>query len=198
MISNVQKYISNHVEERLSLNDVAAVFGLSPNYLSALFKKTCNIGFTEYITQKKVARARTLLLEQDLKIYEVADQLGFESAFYFSKVFKLSLIHILTITAAVTLAITAITVMVCYKTFQSFLRKAEIQSAEFNLSLIHIFSVHRDRIVGRRVFKIKSPLSHHVGTAASIRQHILPADHQIHVELVGMPVPRAHGPTMEM
>lgn len=88
VISNVQKYISNHVEERLSLNDVAAVFGLSPNYLSALFKKTCNIGFTEYITQKKVARARTLLLEQDLKIYEVADQLGFESAFYFSKVFK--------------------------------------------------------------------------------------------------------------
>ena len=70
------------------LNEVAAVFGLSPNYLSALFKKTCNIGFSEYITQKKVARAKTLLLEQDMKIYEVADQLGFESAFYFSKVFK--------------------------------------------------------------------------------------------------------------
>ncbi|HIT64513.1 MAG TPA: helix-turn-helix transcriptional regulator, partial [Candidatus Ventrimonas merdavium] len=61
---------------------------LSPNYLSALFKKTCNIGFTEYITQKKIARAKALLLEQDYKIYEVAERLGFESAFYFSKVFK--------------------------------------------------------------------------------------------------------------
>lgn len=88
VVSNVQKYIANHVEDRLTLNDVAAVFGLSPNYLSALFKKTCNIGFTEYITQKKISRAKSLLMEQDYKIYEVADRLGFESAFYFSKVFK--------------------------------------------------------------------------------------------------------------
>ena len=88
VVSNVQKYIDSHIEDRLSLNDVAAVFGLSPNYLSALFKKTCNIGFTEYITQKKIARAKALLLEQDYKIYEVAERLGFESAFYFSKVFK--------------------------------------------------------------------------------------------------------------
>lgn len=88
VISKVQKYIDNHIGDRLSLNDVAAVFGLSPNYLSALFKKTCNIGFTEYLTQKKISRAKSLLLEQDCKIYEVAEQLGFESAFYFSKVFK--------------------------------------------------------------------------------------------------------------
>lgn len=88
VVSNVQKYITNHIEDRLTLNDVSAVFGLSPNYLSALFKKTCNIGFTEYITQKKISRAKALLLEQDCKIYEVADQFGFDSAFYFSKVFK--------------------------------------------------------------------------------------------------------------
>lgn len=88
VISDVQKYINGHIEDRLTLNDVAAVFGLSSNYLSALFKKSCGIGFTEYITQKKISRAKSLLLEQDLKIYEVADRLGFESAFYFSKVFK--------------------------------------------------------------------------------------------------------------
>lgn len=88
VVSNVQKYINSHIEERLTLNDVAAVFGLSPNYLSALFRKNCSIGFSEYITQKKISRAKALLLEQNLKIYEVADQLGFESAFYFSKVFK--------------------------------------------------------------------------------------------------------------
>ena len=88
IIANVQKYINSHIEDRLSLNQVAAVFGLSPNYLSALFKKTCSIGFSEYITQHKITRAKSLLLEQDLKIYEIADRLGFESAFYFSKVFK--------------------------------------------------------------------------------------------------------------
>lgn len=88
VITNVQKYIDSHIEEHLSLNEVAAVFGLSPNYLSVLFKKTCNIGFSEYITQKKISRAKALLLEQNLKVYEAAEHLGFESAFYFSKVFK--------------------------------------------------------------------------------------------------------------
>lgn len=88
VISNVQKYINAHIEDKLSLNDVAAVFGLSPNYLSALFKKNCSIGFSEYITQRKISRAKTMLLEQNMKIYEAADRLGFESAFYFSKVFK--------------------------------------------------------------------------------------------------------------
>lgn len=88
VVTNIQKYIQNHIEERLTLNEVAAVFGLSPNYLSVLFKKTCSVGFSEYITQMKVSKAKSMLLEQDLKVYEVADQLGFESAFYFSKVFK--------------------------------------------------------------------------------------------------------------
>ena len=84
----MKKYIQSHIEERLTLNDVAAIFGLSPNYLSVLFKKTCDVGFSEYITQMKVTKAKTMLLEQDMKIYEVANELGFESAFYFSKVFK--------------------------------------------------------------------------------------------------------------
>ncbi|MEY8354858.1 response regulator [Lachnospiraceae bacterium 54-53] len=88
VITNVQKYINNHVTEKLSLNEVAGVFGLSPNYLSILFKKNCQLGFSEYIAQAKINRAKSLLLEQDMKIYEAADKLGFESAFYFSKVFK--------------------------------------------------------------------------------------------------------------
>lgn len=88
VITNVRKYIQSHIEERLTLNDVAGIFGLSPNYLSVLFKKTCDVGFSEYITQMKITKAKTMLLEQDMKIYEVANELGFESAFYFSKVFK--------------------------------------------------------------------------------------------------------------
>ena len=86
--ASVRKYINSHLEDRLTLNEVSAVFGLSPNYLSALFKKNCGIGFSEYITQRKIALAKSRLLEEGLKIYEVADRLGFESAFYFSKVFK--------------------------------------------------------------------------------------------------------------
>ncbi len=88
VITNVQKYINNHVAEMLSLNEVAGVFGLSPNYLSILFKKNSSLGFSEYIAQAKINKAKSMLLEEDMKIYEAADKLGFESAFYFSKVFK--------------------------------------------------------------------------------------------------------------
>lgn len=63
-------------------------FGISPNYLSQLFKKHMNVGISEYITSQKIDESRKLLKETDLKIYEISDQLGFESSFYFSKVFK--------------------------------------------------------------------------------------------------------------
>lgn len=88
IILNVQKYINSHIDERLTLNDIAFVFGISPNYLSALFKKNSEVGFTDYINTTKIKRAKELLKDSNLKVYEVADQLGFESAFYFSKVFK--------------------------------------------------------------------------------------------------------------
>lgn len=87
-VDSVKKYIKSHIEEHLSLNEVAAVFGISPNYLSQLFSKYNDQGFSEYINICKINEGKRLLSEQNLKVYEVADMLGFESAFYFSKVFK--------------------------------------------------------------------------------------------------------------
>ncbi|MCM1057333.1 MAG: response regulator [Firmicutes bacterium] len=88
IVTNVKKYINSHVSERLSLNETAAVFGISPNYLSQLFGKYNDMGFSEYINTCKINEAKRLLDEGSLKVYEVADMLGFESSFYFSKVFK--------------------------------------------------------------------------------------------------------------
>lgn len=88
IVANVKKYINEHVTQRLSLNEVAAVFGISPNYLSQLFGKHNDLGFSEYINTCKVNESKRLLDEGNLKVYEVADMLGFESSFYFSKVFK--------------------------------------------------------------------------------------------------------------
>lgn len=88
IVTSVQKYICGHIEEKLTLNDIASIFHISPNYLSLLFKKYSDAGFSEYISQMKIARAKELMADGNLKIYEIADRLGFESAFYFSKVFK--------------------------------------------------------------------------------------------------------------
>ena len=88
IVSQVRNYIKEHVTEHLSLNEVAAVFGISPNYLSQLFKKYNDVGYNDFVTQCKIDEAKRLLGNSDYKVYEVAEMLGFESAFYFSKVFK--------------------------------------------------------------------------------------------------------------
>lgn len=88
VVAQVQEYIREHLDQRLSLNDVAAVFNFSPNYLSQLFAQNSESGFVEFVTSTRIAAAKALMASTDLKIYEISDRIGFESAFYFSKVFK--------------------------------------------------------------------------------------------------------------
>lgn len=87
-MEHAKQYIREHLDERIVLQDIADTFNVSPNYLSQLFKKFENIGISEYISNLKIQKSQELLKDGNLKIYEIADQLGFESAFYFSKVFK--------------------------------------------------------------------------------------------------------------
>lgn len=88
IVFDVKNYIKDHVSEKLTLNQVAAQFGISTSYLSQLFGRYSNLGFNEYINYVKVQEAKRLLVEEHLKIYEVADIMSFGSEFYFSKVFK--------------------------------------------------------------------------------------------------------------
>lgn len=88
IVTDVKKYINMHVKERLSLNEVAAIFGISPGYLSQLFGKYNETGFSEYVNICKINEAKILLKQDNLKVYEVANELSFGSEFYFSKVFK--------------------------------------------------------------------------------------------------------------
>jgi len=87
IVDDVKAYIAEHVREKLSLNEVAAQFGISPSYLSQLFSRYNDTGFSEYINICKINAAKPMLRENS-KVYEVADALSFGSEFYFSKVFK--------------------------------------------------------------------------------------------------------------
>lgn len=88
VVEEVQVYIQKNVAKKLSLNEVAAAFSFSPNYLSQLFAKYAQHGFIETITMEKISAAKRMMRQEDLKVYEVAERLGYDSAFYFSKVFK--------------------------------------------------------------------------------------------------------------
>lgn len=88
LVKNVQEYIKRNLGTKLSLNQVADVFNFSPNYLSHLFSKIAKVNYVEYITEIKITTAKEMIARGEGRIYEISQKLGYESAFYFSKVFK--------------------------------------------------------------------------------------------------------------
>lgn len=88
VVKNVQDYIKRNLDSKLSLNQVADVFNFSPNYLSHLFSRIAKVNYVEYITETKIAAAKDMMLRGEGRVYEISQKLGYESAFYFSKVFK--------------------------------------------------------------------------------------------------------------
>jgi two-component system response regulator YesN len=88
IVGKVQKYINDNLGLRLTLSSVAEKFSFSPNYLSQLFSKYSGESFVEYISSARVAKAKKMLARGEGHIYEIAQKLGFDNAFYFSKVFK--------------------------------------------------------------------------------------------------------------
>ncbi len=88
IVINTKQYIKNNYKTKLTLNEVAAALGISPNYLSHLFRKYSDCGFIDFVNQVKIKEAKKIITQRNLKVYEIANELGFDNAFYFSKVFK--------------------------------------------------------------------------------------------------------------
>lgn len=88
LVREAKKYIREHVYENISLKDISQSLFISAGYLSAVFSKYEPIGVANYINKVKIEEARRLLMNQRLKVYEVAFQLKYENAGYFAKVFK--------------------------------------------------------------------------------------------------------------
>ena len=87
LVPNIIEYINTHSSEALSLQEIADIFDKSPAYISTLFKKHSNIGFSEYVRTAKLTHAKKLLSEGK-KVKEVSEQLGFSDPYYFSRIFK--------------------------------------------------------------------------------------------------------------
>ena len=75
-------------DSELSLKSLASQLGFSPSYLSVLIKKELGLPFQDYLIQERMKKAKLLLLTTDLKIYEIAEKVGFEDMNYFSQRFK--------------------------------------------------------------------------------------------------------------
>lgn len=89
LLKQAVAYIDGHfTEESLSLNQVAREVNISANYLSAVFSQEIGATFTEYVTGKRMERARELLRTTDKRSGEVAAAVGYKDPHYFSFLFK--------------------------------------------------------------------------------------------------------------
>lgn len=79
---------SYYSDSTISLEMIAGKFGYTSAYLSRLFKKETGKNLVDYVNEVRIFAAKKLLKQNDKKVYQVAEQVGYSNYNYFSKVFK--------------------------------------------------------------------------------------------------------------
>lgn len=87
-IQKAKEYIYKHYHEKISLSSVSELLGISEGYLSVLFSQETGEKFITFLTRVRIEEAKKILVSSNLKIYEVADAVGYENVEHFSRVFK--------------------------------------------------------------------------------------------------------------
>lgn len=88
-IKPVLQHIEQNLHRTLSLKELAEVVSISPQYLCRLFQRTLHERPVTYINKQRINRSKQLMFSgREKKIYEIAEQAGFENTSYFCAVFK--------------------------------------------------------------------------------------------------------------
>jgi AraC-like DNA-binding protein/ligand-binding sensor protein len=88
VITRAKRFIQENQTENLRLGGVAKAVNTSAFHFCKMFKKATGLNFTAYVSRVRVERARNLLLNPNLRISEIAYEVGFQSLTHFNRVFK--------------------------------------------------------------------------------------------------------------
>lgn len=80
--------IENHYVLGITIEEAAQKLGISSGHLSRLFKQSTKLTFNEYVRNVRIEKAIALLKDQSIKIYEIADLVGYLDVKYFTQTFK--------------------------------------------------------------------------------------------------------------
>jgi AraC-like DNA-binding protein/ligand-binding sensor protein len=81
-------YVTDHQNDPISLNDVSHALHVSTFYFCKMFKKATGLTFTDYLGRVRIERAKTMLLNPNRRISEVAYEVGFGSLTHFNRIFR--------------------------------------------------------------------------------------------------------------
>ena len=82
------KMIHDFYKDGITLDEIAGRLNITPEYLSAQFQKEMGLNFSSYIRNYRIGKAKHLLVGSNMKVYEVAKQVGYQDSKYFSRVFR--------------------------------------------------------------------------------------------------------------
>ena len=82
------EYIREHLQDKITLSDVAVHLGFSESYCSKYIKKKTNMNFLEYLNNERIEKAKQMLRLSDAPVTEIAYITGFSSIQSFNRVFK--------------------------------------------------------------------------------------------------------------
>jgi len=88
VIRRAKEYIQEHQAEDISLGQVARAVNTSTFYFCKMFKKITGINFTDYLSRVRIEKSKNLLLNPNLRVSEIAFEVGFQSLTHFNRVFK--------------------------------------------------------------------------------------------------------------
>lgn len=88
VITRAKDYIQEHQTENLRLGHVAKAVNTSTFYFCKMFKRVTGINFTDYLSRVRIEKSKNLLLNPNLRVSEIAFEVGFQSLTHFNRVFK--------------------------------------------------------------------------------------------------------------
>lgn len=88
IIDKAIEYINSHYKEPLTLNCVAEKLYFNSSYFCKIFKEETGKSFTKYLINYRMQKAKELLGDSTLKVYEVGERVGYDDSQYFAKIFK--------------------------------------------------------------------------------------------------------------
>lgn len=88
IIYDIEKYLQHNFNREIKLQEISEQFYISREYISRKFKQEFNVNISDYIVQIRINKAKSLLKNSQLKIYEIANMVGYQDDKYFRKVFK--------------------------------------------------------------------------------------------------------------
>lgn len=88
ILDDVLFYIDHNFQNPIKLETIAPLFGYNSAYLGKIFSKAVGENFNSYIDHKRIALSKQLLSENKLKVYEIAEQIGYKNVDYFHKKFR--------------------------------------------------------------------------------------------------------------